>query len=1264
MKVFIRLLSLVLLVAGFAPVFAAEFVFIDHSPNGKGLSDPTPVTPVGGNTATTRGQARRNALIRAGELWGARLNSPIPIRVGVYFITKDGDCDALANAGPRNLFSDFPNSPRPGVYYSAAQAEAIARAHIGDPDEEEIGITFNSGYDDGICSSGERYYSYSLIDNDFRKFNFLAVAMHEIGHGLGFGISDVYYDVMYDEATGKFYPDLTDEEQDAALRSNGELVFNAPHINSAAPALTAGLSAGGHVRVFAPSDDTVRAGSAGVHFDVRVSPHTMLQASVDPRDSPAQGTNLALCVLKDMGWPINAGFLCPDPQGNTAPLAGQITTALRSSSGFTLVPFSAIAIERDGSSWTCAATTQPSHGTVGFNVNDSGESTSFIYRVNRDYVGLDKFSYRCNDGMADSEEGQLFFVVSDAPPPAPTNVSITPGDGLVSLTWSPSPNAVSYNIYMGTEAGAQEATPIRSRIENARFKIGGLSNGTRYFFKVAAVNASGISSLSAEVSAEPLPVPAVSISVTPSQVAVGQNATLSWSATGTSECTASGEWTGAKPVSGSRLVSGASSADFYYALTCSNVAGQTVAETRLRVVPAPPQSLSATSGDRSAILSWTAAAGASGYRVYRSTIPGDTSPQLGGEVGNQTNATVTGLSNGTKYYFVVRGLSAVGEGPSSNEASATPRVAVPAAPSNLVATAGDRTVALSWSPASGARTYNVYQGTTPGGESATPVATNRIDPNFNVTGLSNGTKYYFVVRGVNDGGVGPASNEASATPAVAVPAAPTNLVAVAGNQKVSLSWTAASRATTYNLYQGTSAGGESATPVKTGITGSSTDATGLSDGIRYYFVVRGVNSSGIGPASNEANATPQPAVPAAPANLTVTGVGDSTVSLSWDVAARATSYNLYQGTSEGGQSPTPVRTGITGTTISATGLRNGTRYYFVVRGVNAGGIGAASSEASATPQIAEPAAPTNLAATAGDGSVNLSWTGASGATTYNLYQGTSTGGESATPVKTGITGTTTSVTGLSNGTRYYFVVRGVNAGGTGAPSNEASATPQVALPVAPTNLVATAGDGSATLSWTAASGATSYNLYQGTSAGGESATPVMTGITGTTTSVTGLSNGTRYYFVVRGVNAGGTGAASNEVSATPQLAAPSAPTNLAATAGDQTVSLSWRAVAGATSYNLYQGTSAGGESATPARTGITGTTSSVTGLSNGTRYYFVVRGVNAGGTGPASNEASATPDAPVVDPAPSGGGGGSFSLAGLLMLISLLLLKRHAGVST
>lgn len=92
-----------------------------------------------------------------------------------------------------------------------------------------------------------------------------------------------------------------------------------------------------------------------------------------------------------------------------------------------------------------------------------------------------------------------------------------------------------------------------------------------------------------------------------------------------------------------------------------------------------------------------------------------------------------------------------------------------------------------------------------------------------------------------------------------------------------------------------------------------------------------------------------------------------------------------------------------------------------------------------------PRAPVNLAATAGNGLVTLSWVPSAGAAYYNIYRGTSPGGEDNTPIATGVTATAFTDTGLPNGTTFYYVVTAANAAGESGPSNETAATPDASV---------------------------------------------------------------------------------------------------------------------------------------------------------------------------------------------------------------------------
>ncbi len=275
------------------------------------------------------------------------------------------------------------------------------------------------------------------------------------------------------------------------------------------------------------------------------------------------------------------------------------------------------------------------------------------------------------------------------------------------------------------------------------------------------------------------------------------------------------------------------------------------------------------------------------------------------------------------------------------------------------------------------------------------------------------------------------------------------------------------------------------------------------------------------------------------------------------------------------------------------------------------------------------AAPTNLAATAGNQQASLTWTASSGATSYYVKRGTASGGPYTT-VGTPA-GTTYADTNLTNGTAYYYVVTAVSAAGESANSNQASATPTAApaAPVPPLNLTATGGNQQVSLAWTASAGATSYNVKRATTNGGPYTTVASPASTSYTD--TAVTNGTPYYYVVTAVNAAGQSGNSNQATATPAAApttptAPVPPLNLTATGGNQQVSLAWTASTGATSYNVKRAATSGGPYTTVASPA--GTSYTDTALTNGTTYYYVVTAVSANGESANSNQASATPSAP------------------------------------
>jgi len=271
--------------------------------------------------------------------------------------------------------------------------------------------------------------------------------------------------------------------------------------------------------------------------------------------------------------------------------------------------------------------------------------------------------------------------------------------------------------------------------------------------------------------------------------------------------------------------------------------------------------------------------------------------------------------------------------------------------------------------------------------------------------------------------------------------------------------------------------------------------------------------------------------------------------------------------------------------------------------------------------IARPAAPGGLTATAGTNLVTLAWSSANGATSYDLFRSTTSGGPYA--LVTNSTATVYQDVNVINNTTYYYVVSAVNSGGDSVYSPEASATPLPPVPPAPSKVQANPGDTKVTITWNSTPNAASYRVYRSLSPHAEGTTPFADNITATTFQDTGLTNAVTYYYQISAKNTAGEGPRSNEVSAVPRPAPPAVPTNLIAVPSNQQVSLFWQPSATATGYNVKRAFSSEGPYTTIASIAQTKFTDA--GLTNGVSYYYTVSATNAGGESDDAPDISATP---------------------------------------
>ncbi len=474
----------------------------------------------------------------------------------------------------------------------------------------------------------------------------------------------------------------------------------------------------------------------------------------------------------------------------------------------------------------------------------------------------------------------------------------------------------------------------------------------------------------------------------------------------------------------------------------------------------------------------------------------------------------------------------------------------PATPAGLAAGVPLSTsVALSWTASSNALNYIVRYA--PSGTTSWTTLAPTSSTNATVTGLNSGATYLFEVSAVNIAGASGWSSAVSATtPAVDLPGVP-NALSTGATTSTSLPvfWlppSSGGQPTSYTVRYKISGTGSWQTV--SGIAGLTTVLTGLTSNISFDFQVAAVNAGGIS------------AFTATGTNHTLANVSGS--SAGWDAipasliaGSSGNTFSCY--TTEGAEAAT-VAIGISSSatiapsSIPATGDALATKpswewvasvsapamagtYYAWAIGYNGSGAvlwSIVTPAIAVTSTVVAPGTPASLVAgTSTSSAVPLSWTAPStgGAVATYTLQYRLTGGSSWTQI-TGVTGTSRTISGLSPSSGYDFQVAAMNAGGASVFTSTTTATTasgSVSAPGTPSGLTAgtpgSGSSGSVPMSWTAPStgGAVASYLLQYRLTGGSSWTQVS-GITGTSATVSGLAASSGYDFQVAAVNTGGT----------------------------------------------------------------------------------------------------------------------------------------------
>ena len=311
--------TLLLLAVGGGATATADIRVVNLDGPHEGFNDATPVASVGGNEGVTLGAQRLKALQFAADIWGARLTSDVEIHVGAEF--NPLPCNAvsavLGSAGPNSVIRDFLNAPTANTWFVQALANSLVGADA-DPGEDDIGAEFNGRIGAPGCLTGNGWYFGVDGNPPPGQLDFVTIALHELGHGLGFlelmnlktgakflGFDDAFMRFLENPETGKLYPEMLDHER-AEANTADNLQWAGADATDDGDGLVRGRDTlTGQIAMYAP--EHIEFGSSVAHFSDKVSPDELMEPFYS---GPTHNVELTVALFSDIGWPVSENIIC------------------------------------------------------------------------------------------------------------------------------------------------------------------------------------------------------------------------------------------------------------------------------------------------------------------------------------------------------------------------------------------------------------------------------------------------------------------------------------------------------------------------------------------------------------------------------------------------------------------------------------------------------------------------------------------------------------------------------------------------------------------------------------------------------------------------------------------------------------------------------------------------------------------------------------------------------------------------------------------
>ena len=631
--------------------------------------------------------------------------------------------------------------------------------------------------------------------------------------------------------------------------------------------------------------------------------------------------------------------------------------------------------------------------------------------------------------------------------PAPAVTGGKDSQGRPTLKWNAVTGAAKYEVY---RARSKDGDYIKySTVTGTSYtNISYIEDGNTYYYKVRALKSDGTAGAWSSIVS--VTYRAASTGTLSAPTVTGGNdsqgrPTLTWKAvTGAAKYevyrarSRSGEYIKYSTVTGTSYTNTSYIEDgntYYYkvrALDANGTAGawSSIVSVTYKQTLSAPTVTGGNDAQGRPTLTWKAVTGAAKYEVYRARSKDGTYTKYSTTTGTAyTNSSY--LTSGATYYYKVRALDANGNaGPYSAVVSVTCRLKL-TAPTVTGGKDSQGRPTLKWNAVTGAAKYEVYRARSKDGDYikySTVTGTSYTNTSY----LANGTTYYYKVRALgSDGTAGPDS-----TPVSVTYKAPFGAPLVTGSKdsqgRPALKWDKVTDAAKYEVYRARSKDGTYSLMSTQSATGY-TNTSYLANGTTYYYKVRALKANGTASAYSSVVTITYGTVPTPAAPAMRSAKADSAgITVSWDTAANAVTYNVYR-TADAGSSWTQVASSVKGTSYKDTTVQKGVKYGYKVRGVAADGktLGPMSSTGVTAKVTAASTTPDYVKLTSArrvTGGIQLTWESTADAKTYNVYRKVD-GASGWTLLASSVSGTTYKDTSGKSGTTYAYTVRGVAADG-------------------------------------------------------------------------------------------------------------------------------------------------------------------------------------------------------------------------------------------